>query len=49
MAFEIHHASTIGITLIVAELLFWLFVGFGLLRLRKKRKKAWESAFNTQK
>jgi len=49
MAFEIHNATTIGVALVIAELLFWFFVGFGLLKLRKKRKKEWKSAFNTQK
>tara|TARA_Y100000361_G_C11133494_1_gene330461 strand:+ start:728 stop:877 length:150 start_codon:yes stop_codon:yes gene_type:complete len=49
MAFEIHNATTIGITLVIAELLFWFFVGFGLLKLKKKRKNKWESAFDTQK
>ena len=49
MAFEIYYTSTIGIALIIAEILFWLFVGYGVLKYKKNKKNTWKSPYNTQK
>tara|TARA_R110002012_G_scaffold9222_5_gene42512 strand:+ start:4175 stop:4324 length:150 start_codon:yes stop_codon:yes gene_type:complete len=49
MAFEIHNPFAVGVALFIAELLFWLLVGFGLIKYKKKSKKKWKSPFKSPK
>ena len=38
MAFEIHNSFGIGIVILILELLFWVFVGYRVIKYGKNRK-----------
>lgn len=51
MAFDLYYTPAIGFIIILAELLFWVFVLHRILKYKKRKNivKRWSSPFKTQK